>query len=281
MKFKVQALVGFLATLLLASPSFANNASAASSTTVVQDPHGDLLYGFVQLARSTSLYDFQDGTRKDGMDYVARFNLNLSKQYLVRVDGSFSQDLNNSDNNDVSDTYISFVRNPSPVGRWVMLGYSLGAVAPTSKDSHTRQNLEGATSAAMIAMINPDRLIPGFAVVGGISIRKNFHSYDTDINGNVNTEYSSAQSISVGYDFASGISLSAQFVHKNGLTYQNNILESFEHSEEIDYGINQNVAIAIGHTNAGSVLKANGVDSNIALIDENASLVYASLTVAF
>ncbi len=287
MKFTAQSITGFLATLLLATQVLANNASVASSTTVVQDPrHGSIFSGFIQAARSTSLYDFQDGTRHDGMDYLARFNLKLSKDYTVRLDGGYSQDLNNAQSadptaNDFADTSLSFVRVPVAVGKLVMLGYKVAAIAPTSKASATLQNMQGAASTGLTAMINPDRLIPGLSIVSAISLRRNFHQYDTAMNGSVNTQYSSSQSISVGYDFTSGISISGEFIHKNGLTYQNNIKESFEHTEELGYAINPTFSVAVGHTNAGSALKPNGVDSNVALINENDSMVYGSLTVAF
>ncbi|QDK38923.1 hypothetical protein [Bdellovibrio sp. NC01] len=284
MKLNTSSFAGFVATLLLATQVFANNnnASVASSTTVVQDPrHGSIFSGFLQASGSQSLYDFQDGTKKEGMDYVARFNLKLSQDYSVRLQGGYSQDLKNSEADDFSDTTLSLVRKPVALGRVFMLGYSLSAVAPTSKDSHTRQNLQGATSGSLTAMINPDRLIPGLQIVSAISLRKNFHQYDTALDGTVNTAYSSNQSLSISYDFASGVSLSGEFIHKNGLTYQNNIKESFEHSEEIGYSFTDAISAAIGHTNSGSALKANGQDSNIALLDDNNSLIYASLTVAF
>jgi len=233
------------------------------------------------LARSTSLVDFQDGTRKDGMDYLTRFNLKLNKDYNLRLDGGYSQDLKNSDSNDFGDTSLSLVRKPVAVGRTFMMGYSLAAIAPTSKDSHVRQNLQAGTSASLITMINPDRLIPGWAIVSGISFRKNFHQYDTAIDGSVNTAYSSSQSISITYDFPIGITLSGEFAHKNAWTYQNNVKEAFEHTEEVGYAFNKTVSAAVGHTNSGNALKANGQDSNIELVNENTSLIYASTTVAF
>lgn len=285
MKFTAQTVTGFLAILLLATQVFANNnnnASAASSTTVVQDPrHGSIFSGFVQAVGATSLYDYQDGTSSSGLDYSLRFNLKLSKDYTLRLDGSYSQDPKRPQNDDFNDTSLGLVRAPFELGKLIKLGYKVGAVAPTSKKSSTLQNMQGAATAGLTVMINPDRLIPGLAVVSGLSLRRNFHQYDTAMNGEVNTQYSSSQSLSVGYDWAYGISTTVEFVHKNGLTYQNNIKESFEHTEEIGYEINKTISVAVGHTNSGNALKPNGTDSNVSLIDENSSLVYASATVAF
>lgn len=283
MKITGHSLLGLVATLVIATQVFANNnASVSSSTTVIQDPrHGSIFSGFVSMSRSTNLYDYQDGSRRDGMDYSMRFNLKLSRDYSVRLDGAYSQDLKDKANDDFSDTSLSFVRTPVALGSALLIGYKLGVVAPTSKDSHIRQNLEGATSGSLIAMINPDRLIPGLAIVSGLSLRKNFHQYQTALDGSVNTEYSSTQSLSLSYDFTSNLSLSADFVHRNGLTYQNNIKEAFDLSQELSYGVTKSVTMAVGHTNSGNMLKPNGQDSNLAVVNDNTSIVYGSATVAF
>lgn len=288
MKFTAQATTVFLMTLFLATQTFAtNNAPATSSTVAGQTPAATpLLSGFIQLSRSTSLYDFHDGTRGDGMDYSARLNMAFSKNYTFRLEGAYSQDLNNADSsdplaNDFSDTSLSLIHQPVALGKLFLLGYSAGLVAPTSKNSRTLQNLQGGASGSLMIMVNPDRLISGLTLVGGLSLRKNFHQYDTAINGSVNTAYSSSQTFSIGYDWASGVGISASFIHKNGLTYQNNIKEAFEHNEELGYTINKTFAVAVGHTNAGNALKENGSDSNLALINDNTSLVYASLTTNF
>jgi hypothetical protein len=96
-----------------------------------------------------------------------------------------------------------------------------------------------------------------------------------------NFTYSSSQTLALSYEWPVGISISATLVHRNALTYQSNIRESFEISEELGYEINKTFSVAVGHTNSGNALKANGVDSNIQLMDENSSMVYASGTMSF
>lgn len=287
MKFKAFSLFGVLATLMVSGPSFANNnnnnnAAVNSSTTLVQQSERSPLFnGFVNAARSTSLYDFQDGSRKDGMDYTGRVNFNLTKNYTVRIDGGYSQDLKDSQNDDWNDTSVSVRRNPFAISRSLLMGLSLGGVAPTSKESYKIKNSMGSMSVGMSLSNNPKALIPGLGIVGTASLSRNFHQYETDINGKVLSQYSSTQSLAVSYDWPVGISASATFVHRNGLTYQNNIRESFEISEELGYEVTKAISIAVGHSNSGNALKANGVDSNVQIVDEDSSIVYASGTVAF
>ena len=128
---------------------------------------------------------------------------------------------------------------------------------------------------------DPKALIAGLGIVGTASISRNFHQYETDINGKVLSQYSSTQSLALSYEWPVGVGVSATFIHRNGLTYQNNIRESFELTEELGYEITKVFSVAIGHSNSGNALKPNGVDSNIQIVDEDASIVYASGTVSF
>ncbi len=284
MSIAIRPMLGIIATVLLASPAFANNNASVTSSTMVVQPtkkEGRIWSGFVNVSRSTSLYDFQDGTRKDGIDYMTRLNLKLSSDYSVRVQGGYSQDLNYPESNDFSDTSVNLQRAPKEVGQTFLIGYRVGTGIPTSKDSHTRQNLLGSLSTGLNVLINPDRLITGLEVAGGLSAGRNFHQYETALDGRVNTQYSSSQTLSLSYSFQSGISLSAEFIHRNTWSYENVMRTSFEMSQELGYQLNPTWALAVGHSNSGSTLKPNGSDSNIQVMDDNNSLVYGSFTAIF
>lgn len=282
MTFSIRPIIGILATLFLASQAFAN-ASVTSSTTVIQQPkkEGRSWSGFANVSRSSSLYDFQDGNRRDGVDVMARLNFKLSDKLSLRAQGGYSQDLKYPETSDFSDTSLSLQTAPAEMGSYVLLGYKLGMGIPTSKDSHTRQNLLGSVSTGMNIIVNPDRLITGLEIAGGIGFGKNFHQYETALDGRVNTSYSSTQSLSLSYSFESGLSLSADFMHRNTWSYQDVMRDSFEMSQELGYQISQTLAVAAGHSNSGSTLKPNGSDSNVQVFDDNNSVVYASATVIF
>ncbi len=283
MSFSIRPLIAVLVSALFAGPAYANNNASVTSSLVIQQPkkEGRRWSGFINASRSTSLYNFEDGTKRDGMDYSARLNFKISNEYSLRVQGGYSQDLNYPETNDFSDTSVNLQRAPVAFGKNFLIGYRVGAGIPTSKDSHTRQNLLLSTSAALNIMINPDRLIPGFEVASSISAGRNFHQYETAIDGRVNTQYSSNQTLSLSYGFNSGISISADFLHRNTWSYQNVMRDSFEMTQELGYQLNPTWAFAIGHTNSGSTLKPNGSDSNVQIVDEKSSLVYASTTVIF
>jgi hypothetical protein len=199
----------------------------------------------------------------------------------MRLSGGYSQDLRYSENSDFADTSIALNRTPVKVGRNLLLGYRVSAVAPTSKDSYKRQSLQTALSTALVGMINPDRLIPGLEISGSVSFGRNIHQYETALDGRVNNQYSSAQALAIGYALKYGLSLSAEFIHKNAWSYQNVMRDSFEMSQELGFEFNPAFSVAIGHTNSGSSLRPNGNDSNVQIVDEKASILYGSLTATF
>ncbi|MFM6930157.1 MAG: hypothetical protein ACKOX6_16925 [Bdellovibrio sp.] len=299
MKIKLLSVMSILTTVMVSTPSFAagkiasnktasnkvaiNKNAAFNSSTVraEQASQFPIASGFIQASRSTNLYDFQDGSRQDGMDYTARLNINFTKIHLIRIDSGYTQNITNPETSDWNDTSISFRKSPTLMSWPVLVGYNVGGVIPTSKDSYKRQNSKGSATVGLTVAVNPTVLMDGVGITGIISLAKNFHDYETDINGKVLNQYTSSQILSLSYEWPVGISVSANLVHRNALTYQNNIRESFEISEELSYEISKMFSVAVGHSNSGNALKPNGTDSNVQVMDENSSVVYASGTMSF
>lgn len=282
MPFSKRLVLGLLATFLVTGKVFAN-ASVTSSVATVQQPkkEGRAWSGFFNVSRSTSLYDFSDGSARDGLDSMVRVNLKINSQYSLRAQGGYSQDLNYPEANDFSDTALNLVQSPAKWGKYLLGGFRLGLGIPTSKDSHVRQNLYASVSTGITLIVNPELLANGLEIAGSLSLGKNFHQYETALDGKVNTQYSTSQGLSLGYNFASGLSLSANLMQKNTWSYQNVVRHSFDISEELSYQINSTWAASLGHSNSGSTLRPNGSDSNIQFFNDNNSIVYASTTIIF
>jgi len=270
------------ASFLAASTAFAST-SVTSSTSVVQEPTNSKIYsGFIQLARSTSLYDFHDGTRQDGMDYLLRLNLIVNKDYSFRLTTGYSQNLNDTEStfNGFTDSSIALVRSPFPLGSFFLLAPSVAIGLPTSQESHEGQSMQAALKAGLTALINPKRLWTGVDVAFILNASRNFDQYDTALDGTPNTEYILIEGISADYGYGN-FSISVEASNRTNWGYDNTTQQYFEHTEEIDYQINPTFLFAVGHTNSGSIFKPNGTDSNIKLVDEDTSMVYASLAVIF
>lgn len=280
----IRPLAGFLGIVLLASTVWANNNNAVvTSSLTIQEPkkEGRRWSGFADISRSTSLYDFQDGSRRDGMDYSMRLNYKISNLHAVRLQGGYSQDLNYPESDDFADSSLGFLRVPTPMGDSVSIGYTVSAVIPTSKESKKGQNLQTAVSGAINLAVNPDKLITGLSINGALSVGRNFHEYETTLSGRVNNQYSSRQTLMISYGFLSSLSLSATFSHRNAWSYQNVMRDSFEFAQDFSYQVNPTWSVTLGHTNSGSTLKPNGFASNVELFNENNSIAYGSLTVIF
>lgn len=285
MRKAIHPFISLIVILLSASLASANNNNsvAVTSTTSIQKPKqkGNSWSGFVNISQSRSMIDFQDGTRYDGRSLAARLNYKLNDKFNVRADGNYSQDLNYPERNDFGNLGLNLSRTPWNEGSTFLLGYRVGLSLPTSKDASVRQSLLTSASGALNISINPARLAPGLGVASSISFGRNFHKFDTALDGRVNTQYSSVQTLSISYSFLSGISLSAENVHRNTWSYQNVMRDAFELSQEISYTFNPNWIGALGHSNSGNTLRANGTDSNIQITDENSSIIYASFTALF
>lgn len=242
-------------------------------------------YGvFALLSRSTSLVDFQDGTRADNMDILLSPSVKLSAGRLSAV-MTYSQNLRDDSSqteNDFGDIPVTFAFKAKPLGGYgnydTSLAYSITAIAPVSKISTKKDQLQTSLSGKVSWSLGPKE--DGVSLLTSLSAGRNFHAYEEDINGNVLNQYSSNQQIKVGYVIGNW-SVSADFIHKSRWTYKGNIKGAFELTEEIEYAINKNYAVALGHTNAGSVLKPNGTDTNIDLYNENNSVIYGTLTLSY
>lgn len=239
--------------------------------------------GFLMtVARNTSLYDHQDGTRKDSLDLLLNPTLSWASNTLS-VKTIYTRDLKDNSASDWSDTSVALLR---PLKKWISnsgssqtWGLSLGAGLPTSKDSSKRQSLLSTTTVGTSLTFAPADPQYGLTVVLGISAIKLFHRYDTALDGKVNNSYGSNQSLLVNLQNGPW-SLSGEFIHKVRISYQNNNKNSFEHTEELGFAINQNLQVAVGHSNSGVANKANG-ETNIEFIDRNESQVYGSLTLSY
>lgn len=277
----VSFLVSFQ-TMAAATPSTSN-----SSTTQVKKPTvspASFSFGF-DISRSTSLVDFQDGSRSDSMDYTFKPAVKLAF-------GSFSSEMTYSQNlrdesssteNDFADVPLRFGFNPTKLNLATdynsRIGYSITVVAPVSKTSTRRDQLQTAVSTGLSFAMDPlDGQRP--SILAAVTLGRNFHAYEEDINGRVLNQYSSNQTLSLGYGL-SDWSFSWAFINRSRLTYQNNTKSAFEMTEELGYSVNDNFALALGHSNSGATLKPDGTDSNIELINENSSVVYGTLSMSF
>lgn len=229
-------------------------------------------------SRSQSLYDFQDGTRKESnsFEFLPTYQWRFGKTQLFVA---YEQDLRRSENSDLADMALihgfkgwSF--------ETVKLIPGITMTIPQAKLSRERYNLDLGIASSWTVAVQEKLLVPGFYFRGGVSLGRNFHRYDQATNGEPLTRYSFRQFILTGYSIGR-FSFDAEAHHVGRWDYKDSQRETFEHSEEATVAFADQYGFTLGHTNSGSIFKANGSDSNVSIVDENASLVYAKLSVNF
>lgn len=236
-------------------------------------------FGFIASTYIQNLVDFQDGSLYRGMSHMGRIGLNMTPKYKILATTSYSQNLKNSEENTLEDSSFTLVRNPVDFSKSFVLGGSFSALLPTSKASSIRDNLLLGARIGISLTLKPE-VLPTWSFSASLNGGQNFHQYETNSVGSVLNKYALAQTISASKSI-SKFTLSIDFSNKNAWSYFGYMKQAFEHSEEISYSANDHWSLTLGHTNAGNALRADGYGSNIALVNENSSMVYTTLALGF
>ena len=263
-----------------ATPALSGQTVAAAPTNLStyrirnrQTEQTPLLRGSLGVSLNRTLVDQQDGKTQQSMSYELSVKTERLTNWSIGLKTGYNQDLKNSENNDMTATSLSAGYTNFKFGeRWMAVPSAI-LVLPTSKDQSKRQQVNYSAGGSFT-------LVSPWFVSASVSLLRNVHRFETDVNGSPNSKYSSTQSISADIPWRS-FSFSAGFFHRNGWTYGGTLKESFEHFQEVSWGFNKYASASLGHSNGGSVFKPDGQSSNIELINENSSTVYTTLTLSY
>ena len=285
--------VALFASVFLASKSFAANVNTSSNKNVmstdqvvkVKEEKSTKFAASVDVSRSTNLYDHKDGSRFDSLDFRLTTALSFPIGHSLSMVVDYANDLNDPENTaaglvDPSLKY-SFKSTDWAWSAPYVLTFrpSLSTVLPITDRSTKRDQLQGSLSGAIAFGIKPDGIYNSdgvWSLIMSLSAGRNFHTYEEDINGKVLNKYSSNQALDLGYSIGD-FSFSVSYLHRSRWTYQGNIRESFVLGQEIGYSLTDNFSVNAGHSNEGSMIKANGYESNLDVVDENNSSVYLGI----
>lgn len=245
--------------------------------------------GSFDTIRSTSLYDLNNGSKYDGMDYVGSLIWTLPWESSLATKVSFTQILSPTENDTtvLNDTHISYsqkkfklIENDLAVN--LAWNPTVTALIPLSKQSKEVEQLNTAVigSASMTMDAGGRTALHGFSAKFSVSFGQNFHQFETDQNGSILNKYSSNQTLALKYKIKDW-ALSTTYINKVRWPYAGDVRNSFEFSQDVGYTFQKTWAVSLGHTNSGATLKPNGSDSNVALVDEENSRVYIGLSYGF
>lgn len=231
----------------------------------------------VSVSRGRSMVNLEDGNYRESTDVLADVSFQLTENYKALMELTYSRDEINPEGSDWGDTFFMIGRKAFEISKTMKFAPNLRATIPTSKDSTQRANLMGSVGVGGSLGFNPGVLAEGFSLSFDATLIRQLHQYETAADGRVNNQWSSRQRVLTGYQLGK-IGFAFVLAHNNALSYGGNLSETFLHNEEISYGVTDNFSVAVGHVLTGATLKPNGQDSNYALTNENASVVYLGLT---
>ncbi len=271
---------------------FAPN-GATSSMSLSDDQQSSkqkALGASIQLGESMGLFNHTDGTRDKSLDIGTSLSYRLRHDVTLGADLSGSIDQNNYENNDMSRGAISISKGgfeyygSQSLKKVVSLLPSLSLSIPVSKYQRAQSFQSGLTTALSISL--GEGLVPSnrLSIQLGVSATRNFFGFEQAISGASNTQYSSIQSLTFGYEFPANFSALLSLYHFNSWTFQGTAGEAYSHIEELSYKISKSFTTSLGHqfgSPAASIYRADGQTLNLNLVNETDSYVYANITYTY
>ncbi len=217
-------------------------------------------------------------------------SVKLSKKTSAGASFGYSKELTNNREGSVNDASLSLGHSLGTFYKSYIIKLGLSSVIPLSDVSRDRVGLITNLRFSPGFTIDFSKLklarrmyikIPGLTFTFAPSFTKNLHEYKTTTSGVSNTNYAFTQVYTLGYSFLDSFSASISFVHSTGWTYEDTRKDSsFSLSQSLSYSYKR-YSFTIGHTNSGSVLAANGRDTDIKPFDEDSSMYYFSVGCSF
>lgn len=288
---KVFVLVSFLSLqLALAAPAGGSLSTTVKKKAQVKVPASSRWAGGVDMTRAMSLYDHQDGTKYDGMDYGAGLSYTLPWNGSLSSKLSVTQYLSPTEGEDtaiLNDSHLAYKHSRFKIienRRGVDLDWNptFTGLIPLSKNSKDVDQINTALIAGAQGSLRAGDAtnFRGLGLVFGVNAGQNFHQFETNKDGTILNKYSSNQFLSLYYSIRA-FTLSTTYTNKIRWPYSGDVRNSFEFSQQVDYRFLKAYTASLGHTNSGSTLKPNGQDSNVSLMNEDSSIVYLGIGYSF
>lgn len=178
----------------------------------------------------------------------------------------------------MGNTQVLFIRNPFAIAEYTRLKLSAQGVLPTDERLRKDDTFQGALG--FIAGVDRElRLFHRDLIVEySFNAIKNFHRFESNAENKDNLSYRLRNLVSAEFFIAKQFSVSTTAYYQAGRTYQNSLKTAFLLGEDLNYYANEHLTFTLSHSNEGSALAANGMDSNVQFYDQANSIFEAGLT---
>jgi hypothetical protein len=280
---RICTLFRVLFTVLLAPALFASAESASAAPAPAPAPAPAKTSYLLSIEAGSNLLPWGS---TDHAGYLGLFGMAsrpMGTDWRLAVLQPANLDLTGQRELSVFDTTVLAQHRSHTLGPWMRLTPSLGLVLPTSRRSRLEDSLYlGARGVLRLSLDLTSR--PQLSWLGGfldLSATKAFHQYETRISGGVNQEYRFSGWLNLSASLGDRWQLSTDLIRSANLSYQGAIRNRFSITETLTYQLKSGRSVSLGHTNEGDVLRANGLDSNIAIYGAYSSRAFVSLALPF
>ncbi len=271
-------LCALLAGLVALIPQSVTANTSTSSANAIKSP----LSVTAVTEISSSLHRFDDIRHSASASFWLAPSLRFSEDVKLSFLAIFNKELTGERKNSMRNGSITARFKSVPLGSVVKFSHAVSAIIPLNEDARDRQSLVLGLKAAPRLLFDLEKF--GLDPITGhvqSSITKNLHQFKTSTTGSSNREWVWTNWLQLNFAIWRKLTLSTSFVHSNLWTYEANRSQSFEISEEIAWDFSDHISLAVGHSNSGNAVKANGLNSNIDLFDPQGSTMYGSLSFSY
>ena len=230
---------------------------------------------------SSSLYRFNQESRTVDFEVLAEPSYKIQENLVLGLNGGITQsrDADHLHRTFLNDGRLFLTHSGPRLSQVFKLSEAISFAIPISEKSYKIDSLiTGVTLGPNLKADFSSIGLKNFFTTYRLRGTKNFHRYTVSTEGNSNKEYNLSNRIDLEYSPINKLGLRGTFIYGNGWSYAGNATGNFSLEQAISYEINNRMGLEIGHSNGGDALSANGQDSNIAFINENASQIYGALS---
>ena len=209
------------------------------------------------------------------LSFMATYKIN--DLYNVSAKTALTQENNGPKNSSISDSTVGFtVKGVKINDQWITT-HAMSSILPTSETSQDRDRLRAAIAITNGVSYSGDLLKAKYS----LGLSKNFHEFDQNAEGTFLNEYRITNLISLIVTVSDKFSVSVSGLYRISYTYDKIDRYGFGTFGDLNYAFKEDLFTNLGVSTEGNALKSNGVDSNINIYDDTASVVRAGLTYVY
>lgn len=231
---------------------------------------------------SSSLHQFSDSRHSASASFWLAPSVRVSEHYSLSGLFILDKELTGEEKLSLRNAQLTARRTSISLSEELKFSPAATLILPLNEDARDRESLVLGIKLAPRLLFDLDAW--GLSPVSGhfqTSVTRNLHQFKTSTTGASNREWSWSNWLKFDFAIWRQLTLSTSAIYSYLWTYEGNQTGQFELSEEIAWDFSNWLSVAVGHSNSGNAVKANGLNSNIDVFDAENSIVYGSLSFTY